>query len=131
MIVIDTHVIIWDALRPGMVSEKARDAIRAANKGDGILFSEISLFEIGLLMREGALSVSVSYREFIDLVLNSNQYVLSRITPEVADTASRLPGMNGIDLVDRIICATAIHHGAALITADRHLIGSEYVRTIW
>ena len=31
MIVVDTHIIIWNALKPEMLSEKAEKAISAAN----------------------------------------------------------------------------------------------------
>jgi len=36
MIVVDTHIIIWNALKPEMLSEKAEKAISAANNSDGI-----------------------------------------------------------------------------------------------
>jgi len=65
MMVLDTHVIIWDALKPEMLSQKAKRAIRAANDGDGIVFCQISLWEIAMLMRKGRLRVDVEFREFI------------------------------------------------------------------
>ena len=46
MIVADTHIIIWHALKPELLSSKAKKAIRDANHKDGILFCEISLWEI-------------------------------------------------------------------------------------
>ncbi len=38
MIVLDTHAIIWDALSPDRLSEKAKEAISGANEADGIIF---------------------------------------------------------------------------------------------
>ena len=39
MIVADTHVIIWDALKPERLSLRARKTITDANNGNGIIFS--------------------------------------------------------------------------------------------
>ncbi|CAB1083150.1 hypothetical protein D1AOALGA4SA_10731 [Olavius algarvensis Delta 1 endosymbiont] len=74
MIVADTHVIIWDALEPERLSPKAQKVIGEANERDGIIFCEISLWEIAMLMKKGRLSVDVNYQEFISLVSNSNNY---------------------------------------------------------
>ena len=84
MIVVDTHVIIWDALKPDMLSKKAKQEIDNANEGDGIIFCEISLWEIAMLMQKGRLRVDADYLEFINLVLNSNKYYLRGISPEIA-----------------------------------------------
>jgi len=53
MIVVDTHIILWDALKPEMLSQRAKKAISLANKEDGILFCEISLWEIAMLIKKG------------------------------------------------------------------------------
>ena len=68
MIVADTQVIIWDALKPELLSPRAKKAIREANRLDGIIFCEISLWEIAMLMKKRRLSVDVNYQEFIRLV---------------------------------------------------------------
>jgi len=60
MIVADTHVIIWDALEPDRLSPKARKAIREANKQEGIIFCEISLWEIAMLMKKRRLFVDAN-----------------------------------------------------------------------
>ena len=38
VIVVDTHVIIWDALKPELLSTNAKSAIAEANEADGIAF---------------------------------------------------------------------------------------------
>ncbi len=45
MIVADTHVIIWNALKPEKISHNALKSISRANEGDGIVFCEISLWK--------------------------------------------------------------------------------------
>ena len=52
MIIADTHIILWDALKPELLSKKAKDALNNANESDGIVFCEISLWEIAMLIHK-------------------------------------------------------------------------------
>ena len=98
-----------------MLSKKAEKAISAANNSDGIIFCEISLWEIAMLMHKGRLSIDIEYLEFIKLILESNEYVFLGITPEIAELST----------------ATSIIENAKLITADKKLRQSKKVATIW
>ncbi len=131
MIVVDTHIIIWNALKPEMLSKKAEKAISAANNSDGIIFCEISLWEIAMLMHKERLSIDVEYLEFIKLILESNEYVFLGITPEIAELSTDLFSDNNKDPADRIIAATSIIENAKLVTADKKLRQSKKVATIW
>ena len=131
MIVVDTHIIIWNALKPEMLSEKAEKAISAANNSDGIIFCEISLWEIAMLMHKERLSIDIEYLEFIGRILESNEYVFMGITPEIAALSTDLLSDNNKDPADRIIAATSIIENAKLVTADKKLRQSKKVATIW
>jgi PIN domain nuclease of toxin-antitoxin system len=131
MIVADTHIIIWNALKPEMLSRKAEKAISTANNSDGIIFCDISLWEIAILMHKGRLSIDVEYLEFIRLILESNNYVYRGITPEIARLSAKLFSDNNKDPADRIIAATSIIENAKLVTADKKLRQSGKVTTIW
>jgi len=131
MIVVDTHIIIWNALKPEMLSGKAEKAISAANNSDGIIFCEISLWEIAMLMHKGRLSIDIEYTEFIQLILESNKYVFRGITPEIAWLSTDLFSDNNKDPADRIIAATSIIENTKLVTADKEIRQSEKVATIW
>ncbi len=131
MIVVDTHIILWNALKPEMLSRKAEKAISAANNSDGIIFCDISLWEIAMLMHKGRLSIDVEYLEFIKLVSESNNYVYRGITPEIARLSAKLFSDNNKDPADRIIAATSIIENAKLVTADKKLRQSGKVTTIW
>jgi len=131
MIVVDTHIIIWNALKPEMLSEKAEKAISAANNSDGIIFCEISLWEIAMLMHKGRLSIDIEYLKFIKLILESNKYVFRGITPEIAELSTDLFSDNNKDPADRIIAATSIIENAKLVTVDKKLRQSIKVATIW
>ena len=131
MIVVDTHIIIWNALKPELLSRKAEKAISAANDSDGILFCEISLWEIAMLMHKGRLSIDIAYAEFIQLIVESNKYVFQGITPEITWLSTDLFSDIEKDPVDRIIAATSIIEKADLVTADKELRQCKKVTTIW
>ena len=131
MIVVDTHVIIWDALRPELLSVNAQKALSQANENDGILLCEISLWEIAMLVKKGRLSLGASYQEFIRLVLLSKNYQLQGITPEIAELSTQLSEDINNDPADRIIAATSLVMGFPLITADTNLNRAASLTTIW
>ncbi len=131
MIVLDTHIIIWNALKPKMLSGKAEKAILAANESDGLIFCEISLWEIAMLMKKNRLQMDIEYLEFINLISESNKYVFRVITPEIAGLSTNLFSGNHKDPADRLIAATSIIEKAKLVTADKKLRRSKKVATIW
>jgi len=131
MITIDTHVILWDALKPNMLTSKARKAIEVANRSDGIIFCEISLWEIAMLISKRRIEIEASFPEFINLVKAANHYVFYGITPEIAERSTQLPAELNLDPVDRIIAATSIITNTRLVTADRNLRRSKKIKTIW
>jgi len=131
MIVADTHIIIWHALKPEMLSEKAHAAMEDAYQADGIICCDISLWEIAMLMQKGRLQVDTGYLEFIDLVLTSSRYVVKPITPEIAELSSTLFSSFNKDPADRIIAATSIVEKDDLVTADDFLRQNNETKTIW
>jgi len=131
VIVVDTHVIIWDALKPDLLSKNAKKAMAEANDADGIVFCDISLWEIAMLMKKGRISVDTSYQNFVSLVLSANNYQLKGITPEIVKTSTLLPDEVNLDPADRIIAATSLILEIPLITFDRNLLNAKSLKTIW
>ena len=131
MIVVDTHIVLWDALNPKKLSQNTKKAISKANDEDGIIFCEISLWEIAMLMQKGRIRVELPYLEFIRLVLESNRYILHGITPEIAELSSRFDADISNDPADKIIAATAVIAQAPLVTFDKKFRKSKTIATIW
>ncbi len=131
MITVDTHVILWDALQPEMLSEKAKEAIEKANQTDGLFFCSISLWEIAMLIRKKRIEVNVPYRELVQLLLSCNKYVFQEITPEIAQLSTTLPDTINSDPADRIIAASSLITKTPLVTADENLRKSGLLQTIW
>jgi len=131
MITVDTHIIIWYALKPELLSEKAKNELERANQTDGIIFCDISLWEIAMLIKKKRIEIDVPYLEFIDLVKASNNYIFQEVTPEIAELSANLQLEINSDPADRLISATSLISNTPLITADKNMRKSKELRTIW
>ncbi len=131
MIVLDTHVLIWDALAPDRLSEPARTAIAQANQSDGIIICDISVWEIAMLLQKGRVQVKTDPLTFINLVLQANKAHVQVITPHIAILATQFPAHLNQDPADRLIAATTLAEKATLVTADRNLRTAGLIPTLW
>lgn len=131
MIVLDTCAILWDALSPSQLSRKAATAISRADANNAIIISDISLWEIAMLIRKGRLEIDISAARFLQIFLQSRNVVVKAITPEIAELSVNLGAEVGNDPADRIIAATAVLNNARLVTADQRLIDCTLVDTLW
>jgi len=131
VIVVDTHVILWDALKPELLSKNAKDAIKQANEKNGMIFCEISLWEIAMLIKKARISIDTSYQDFIKLIFSSNKYQFQGITPKIAELSTLLPKEVNNDPADRIIAATSLIYKIPLVTADSNLLNTDSIKTIW
>lgn len=129
MLVADTCALIFDALAPDRLSTAARAAIDAADADGTLCCSDISLWEISVLVHRGRLDPGTSTLEFLRLVVASRRLRVVAISPEIADLAGSLE-LHG-DPADRVIAATAIHLSGSVVTSDQKLRGSTLLRTVW
>ncbi len=121
VLILDTNALIFDALKPARLSPKARTLIKRAHARNDLVCSDISLWEIAMLIAKGRLDPGTSVREFLSLVLTARSITVLPITPEIAELSTNLPDPVSADPADRLIAATAIHHGATLISTDTNL----------
>jgi PIN domain nuclease of toxin-antitoxin system len=131
MIVVDTHVVIWDALEPDKMTPTAKRAMTRAEKSGGILICDISFWEIAMFMQKKRLEIDADYQTFINLALQSRNYVLQNLTPAIAETSVVINLGKNKDPADHIIAATAKVKGLPLVTADKLIQGSSELKTIW
>jgi len=131
MIVLDTHVMLWDALAPERLSVRAKEAIAQANQQDGMLVCDISLWEIAMLVQKGRVQVATDCLAFINLLLQANKIQVRTISPQIAVLSTQLPALINQDPADRLIVATAVIENAPLVTADRNLQNAKQIATIW
>lgn len=131
MILLDTCAIVWDALDPDKLTDKARHAIARADEHNALIISDISIWEISMLIKRSRIDVSTSPANFINLFLESRNVSVRSISPEIAELSTHFgPEINN-DPADRIIAATSIIHNAQLVTADTNLRQATLVDTLW
>ena len=131
MILLDTCAIIWDALETSKLSEPAVSAIEKADKYNELIISDISIWEISLLIKKKRLEINSTAAVFINLFLQSRNVYVQSITPEIAELSVDFDHTINNDPADRIIAATAIINKAQLVTADQNLRASELFDTVW
>jgi PIN domain nuclease of toxin-antitoxin system len=113
VLLLDTHALVWLVTDSPKLGKRARQ--RAAR---GAHVSAITFWELEMLAKAGRVRLGVTISEARDLVLRANVTEVP-IDGVVAMTAARL-GLHG-DPGDRFIAATALVHGATLMTADAKL----------
>lgn len=130
MIVCDTHVLVFDALSPDLLGSEAVRAIEESHGTGDLACADISLWEIAMLIEKGRLEVDVSIEDFLTAVIAARRLNIIPVTPAIAALSASSSVPEG-DPADRLIAATAISHGATLITKDDRLIGLADLPTIW
>ena len=129
MILLDTHALIWLAREPAKLSNPAAHAIRTAGENGGLAISAITLWELAWLATHGRLSFSAPVDDFVERL--SSRTAIRPITPRIAILASQFPTTYSRDPGDRLIGATAMSEGIALITKDRTIRNCKQIKTIW
>ena len=129
MILLDTHALIWLASEPGRLSKRASEAIRKASHEGGIAISAITLWELAWLATHGRIVIGSTAEAFVERI--TSRTAILPITPKIAVLANQLPANYPGDPCDRLIGATAIVEGIALITRDRSIRSCSQVKTLW
>lgn len=126
MIVLDTSALIFWTLDRERLSEAAASAISEA---DRILVSSISIWEIGIKVSRGGLSIPLTVQEFADRLTQ-----VERVELLPVDTTTWLKNIElqwaHRDPADRTIVALAMLHSCPLVTSDR-AIREFYPDAIW
>src|SRR5216683_1827110 len=130
VILLDTHAVLWLTTDPAKLSGKARSAIEDARKtGDGLAISDITLLELATLASKSRIHLGISLESFLQEV--DARFVVVPISGRACARAMGLPIAYPKDPADRIIGDTALVEGLALITADREILRSKAVNTVW
>lgn len=111
------------------LSQKARDVIEAAVAESAVAVSAISCWEIGALVARGRLELTISTGDWIARCEAQPFLSILAVDARVALRAAELPPVHK-DPADRIIVATALSQGAALLTKDARLRAYD-VPTVW
>ena len=126
MIVADTHALVWWVAGDQRLSAKALAVMNESIVG----FAAITCWEIAQLTARGRLQLVAPIKAWWDKVMNLPVTTLFPITPDIAVIAASISDPIR-DPADRLIVATALHHGAPLVTKDERIRAAGIVETIW
>jgi len=129
MILLDTHALIWLAFEPAKLSKAARRAIHESARTGGLGISAITLWEAAWLMTYRRIDFAGTPEAFLEEI--SSRTAVFPITSQVAILANQLPATYPRDPSDRLIGATAMSEGIALVTKDRTIRNCKQIKTIW
>jgi PIN domain nuclease of toxin-antitoxin system len=122
-LLLDTHVWLWYAEG---VSERLRPAgirkLDEARKGDGLVISAISVWEVGMHAARGRIQLAVPLRDWIERALGAPGMRLVPLDAAVAAESTVLPGEPPGDPADRFLVATARILGLVLATRDEQIL---------
>jgi len=130
LILLDTHIVLWLAFDATRLSKKAKTTVEEARQsGEGVAISDITLLELAMLARKKRILLGLSLGSFLSEV--ERRFVVLPMNGHICVRAFALPSTYPKDPADRVIAATALVQGLPLITADREIVRSHAVPTIW
>lgn len=120
MILLDTHTLIWLADDDNRLGKQSKEKIEPAFAADELYVSAISFWEVAMLCQKQRLTLPYPVRQWRSSLLDLGLGEIP-VTGEISILSVELEEFHA-DPADRLIVATALHHHATLITADRLIL---------
>ena len=129
MIVLDSHALLWWTLDPKRLSAKAQ-TICSKIEVQGAYISSISIWELGVKVRNGKLDIGMSIREYPERI--GRLGCLEIIPVDVSIWIRNLElDWDHRDPADRTIVATALSLNQPLLTKDEAIRSFGKIEYIW
>ena len=125
MVIVDTHALVWQLNADRKIEKVARARLEKALARDELCVSAVTFWEISLLTSRDRLRLDTTATRFRWRVLEMGIRELA-VGGEVALQAAALAPVL-VDPVDCFVAATALTHGATLMTADTRLLDAHAV----
>jgi PIN domain nuclease of toxin-antitoxin system len=130
LILLDTHIVLWLTLESRSLSRKSTALLADARREEEtVAIASITLIETARLIAHGRIIIQIGLDAYMAEL--EARFTVLPITAAIAAATTRLPASYPRDPADRIIGATALAHGATLITADERIRKAKAVRTVW
>ncbi len=127
-ILLDTHILIFDALAPEKLSQTARHLL---DQAEALFCADISLWELSMLIQKKRIPIQENEAErFIEDILAARNIKVLPISPAIATASQRWETLHK-DPADLLIAATAFCHDLILMTKDSTLQSITEIKTIW
>jgi PIN domain nuclease of toxin-antitoxin system len=130
VIVLDTHALLWWALDPDRLSEKAAATVADMEKAGVGYASSISIWELGVKVQRGKLLLPIAVEELARRIERGGLVELVPVDTSLWLRSLSL-GWDHPDPADRIIVATALAKGVPLLTKDEAMHAWKGVTSLW
>ncbi|MDX8440801.1 type II toxin-antitoxin system VapC family toxin [Mesorhizobium australafricanum] len=120
-LLLDTCAMIFIANDSKIDPQASQDISEAAYDGR-LYLSPMSVWEIGIGVAKGRLSLPIAPLDFVERFLERMSAKLSAISPAILIASSNLPGSPHGDPMDRILIATARALDMVFVTRDEPIL---------
>lgn len=128
MLLLDTCSLLWLVSDPTQFSATAMSWLN--DPARVLHVSAFSAHEVGVLVKKNRIRLRSAAEVWFGKAIHAHSILVLPITWEIALSATQLPPIHN-DPADRLIIATALAHGLAIMSPDRHFPSYPHVRVIW
>jgi PIN domain nuclease of toxin-antitoxin system len=128
MMLLDTCVLFWLEHDPQAISTAVARSLKADDIA--VFASAISVFELGLKVRDGQLRLPLPVAEWVGELCRRRQITVLPVNEAVAGLSTELPPIHR-DPCDRFLIATAQLRRLRLATPDQTIRRYPNLQTIW
>lgn len=114
-LLLDTHIILWNALEPWKLPKRAQDLI--SDPGNQITYSVVNLWEIAIKLTSKRPNLVVDPHKLRRELL-ANDFEEVQVTADHVLATMALPLLHS-DPFDRLLIAQAMTEGCTLLTSDK------------
>lgn len=129
MVLLDTHALLWWTLDPKKLSKKAASVCRDIEE-QGAYVSSISIWELGVKIRNQKLDIGMTIRDYADKVKRLGSLDIVPVDESVWIRSLEL-NWEHRDPADRVIVSTALIQGLPVLTKDVIIRKSKQVKCVW
>ncbi len=125
---VDTHTLVWFLAKDKKLSGKVIEILRKVEHGEEtVIIPTIVLAEIMYICEKK--KAKLSFRSIMDMLKDSVNYLVCDLDFDTLIKAMELDKIREIH--DRIIVASALLTDSTILTKDKNIKESGYVKTIW
>lgn len=128
MVLLDTCALLWWTLDPDKLSKRAMEACEKIYR-DGGLVSSISVWEIGIKLKKGAIDIGISLEDYVSRLRQVENLEIVPVDEDIWVKSISLDWSHR-DPADRVIVATALLNDVPVISKDG-IIKEFYPKTTW
>jgi PIN domain nuclease of toxin-antitoxin system len=121
-VLLDTCAALFIVDQEWMHPDAVRAIDEAFDRGEHVMVSPITGWEVGLLASKNRFRSRYAPRRWLEVLLARPQIALAELTAQILLESSLLPGDLNRDPADRIIAATAREYGYTVMTRDRAML---------